>query len=103
MPAIEPVLHVRVDDRGVAWIDESNVKVVEVITDHVAYGYSPEEIRLQHPHLSLAQIYAAFAYYHDHAEALDGEIDRRYREVEALRTKAPGNPSRADLQARLRR
>jgi uncharacterized protein (DUF433 family) len=63
MPAIEPVSHVRVDDRGVAWIDESSVKVVEVITDHIAYGYSPEEIRLQYPHLSLAQIYAAFAYY----------------------------------------
>ena len=93
----------RVDDRGVAWIDESNVKVIEVITDHIAYGYSPEEIRLQHPHLSLAQIYAAFAYYHDHQEALDREIEHRYQEVEALRKQAAPGPTRADLRARLRR
>ena len=103
MPAVEPISHVRVDDRGVAWIDESNVKVIEVITDHVAYGYSPEEIRLQHPHLSLAQIYAAFSYYHDHQEALDREIERRYEQVEALRQQAPPAPSRAELRARLRR
>jgi hypothetical protein len=31
MPAVEPVSHVRMDERGVAWIDESNVKVVEII------------------------------------------------------------------------
>jgi uncharacterized protein (DUF433 family) len=101
MPVVDPVLHVKVDELGVAWIDESNVKVVEVITDHVAYGYSPEEIRLQHPHLSLAQIYAAFAYYHDHQEALDQEIERRYQEVEALRKQAASGPTRAELRARL--
>jgi uncharacterized protein (DUF433 family) len=103
MPVVEPKSHVRVDDRGVAWIDDSNVKVVEIITDHIAYGYSPEEIRLQHPDLSLAQIYAAFAYYHDHQEAMDGEIERRYREVEALRQQAPPGPGRAELRARLQR
>ena len=102
MPVVEPVSHVRVDERGVAWVDESNVKVVEIIIDHIAYGYSPEEIRLQHPYLSLAQLYAAFAYYHDHREALDGEIERRYQEVEALRKQAPPCPGRAELQARLR-
>lgn len=91
------------DDRGVAWIDDSNVKVVEIITDYTAYGYSPEEIRLQYPHLSLAQIYAALAYYHDHQEALDAEIERRYQEAEALRKKAAPSPSRAELRARLRR
>ncbi len=93
----------RVDNNGVAWIDESNVKVVEIITDHIAYGYSPEEIRLQHPHLSLAQIYAAFAYYHDHQEALDREIERRHQEVEVLRQQALPAPSRAELRTRLRR
>ena len=103
MPAVEPISHVRMDERGVAWIDESNVKVVEIITDHVAYGYSPEEIRLQHPHLSLAQIYAAFAYYHDHQAVLDREIERRHEEVEALRKRAAPSPTRAELQARLRR
>jgi uncharacterized protein (DUF433 family) len=103
MPAVEPVSHVRVDDRGVAWIDESNVKVIEIIADHLAYGHSPEEIRLQHPYLSLAQVYAAFAYYHDHREVMAREIERRYAEVEALRRQAAPSPTRDELLARLRR
>ena len=103
MPVLEPVSHVRVDDHGVAWVDDSNVKVIEIIVDHIAYGYSPEEIGLQYPRLSLAQIYAAFAYYHDHREALDGEVERRYQDVEALRKQAAPGPARAELQARLGR
>jgi len=66
--------HVLVDGHGRAWIDNSNIKVVEVVRDHLAYGWSPEEIHWQQPHLSLAQIYAALAYYHDHRVAMDAEI-----------------------------
>src|SRR3990172_8587789 len=66
--------HIRLDARGVAWIDDVNVKVIEVVLDRLAYGWSPEEIHFQHPHLSLAQIHAALAYYYDHQAALDGEI-----------------------------
>ena len=36
--------HVRLDASGVAWIDETNVKVIEVVVDRMAYGWSPEEI-----------------------------------------------------------
>lgn len=68
------ISHVAIDDRGMAWIDDTNIKVVEVVRDHLAYGWSPEEIHWQHPHLSLAQIYAALAYYHDHRASMDAEI-----------------------------
>ena len=50
---------IELDGRGVAWIDGTKVKVAEVVLDKIAYGWSPEEIHFQHPHLSLAQIYAA--------------------------------------------
>ena len=30
--------HTKRDDRGVAWIDETNVKVIEVVLDRRAYG-----------------------------------------------------------------
>lgn len=66
--------HVRIDPHGRAWIDETNVKVVEVVRDHLAYGWSPEEIHWQHPHLGLAQVYAALAYYHDHRASMEAEI-----------------------------
>ena len=77
MIAAAPNTHVRVDKAGVAWIDNTNVKVIEVIVDHLAYGHSPDEIHLQHPHLSLAQVHAAFTYYFDHQTRLDAEIERR--------------------------
>ena len=40
------------------------MKVTEVVLDKIAYGWSPEEIHFQHPHLSLAQIHAALTYYY---------------------------------------
>ena len=67
-------IHIRLDAQGVAWIDDANVKVIAVVLDRLAYGWSPEEIHFQHPHLSLAQIHAALAHYYDHQAALDAEI-----------------------------
>lgn len=76
--------HILIDDRGVAWIDDMNVKVVEVVLDWLAYGWSPEEMHHQHPHLSLAQIHAALAYYYDHQAALDTELRERAAFVDQL-------------------
>jgi len=63
-------LHIHRDERGVAWIDDSNVKVVEVVLDHLQ-GQPAEDIRASHTHLTLAQIHAALAYYYDHQQELD--------------------------------
>lgn len=71
--------HIRVDEKGVAWIEGTQVKVIEVALDKLAHGWSPEETHFQHPHLSLAQVHAALAYYYDHQTELDAEIERRRR------------------------
>ena len=91
--------HIHVDHAGVAWIDDTNVKVVEVVIEKMAYGWSPEEIHFQHPDLSLAQIHAAFCYYHDHQSELDAEIERQVAEVEALAAGAGDTPLRKKLRA----
>src|SRR5437762_8561638 len=96
-------LHIMLDESGVAWIDNTKVKVVEVMMDHLAYGHSPEEIHLQHRHLSLAQVHAAFSYYFDHQAELDAEIERRYRRAEAMRNAAAAPLTRKQLTARLQR
>ena len=31
--------HIRLDDRGVAWIDDTNTKVIEVALDMIAHGW----------------------------------------------------------------
>jgi len=50
---------IELDDRGIAWIAGTKVKVTEVVLDKIAHGSSPEEIHFQHPNLSLAQIHGA--------------------------------------------
>jgi uncharacterized protein (DUF433 family) len=63
-----------VDAAGVAWIADANTKVIEIVLDRIAHGWSPEEIHFQHAHLSLAQIHAALAYYYENQETLDAQI-----------------------------
>ena len=90
--------HLHLDERGVAWIEDTNTKVIEVALDMVAHGWSPEEIHFQHPHLSLAQIHSALAFYFDHKAELDAQIQRDLREVTALREAAGESPIRKRLR-----
>ena len=99
MPTVETT-HIHLDDSYVAWIDDTNVKVIEVVLDNLAYGWSPAEIHFQHPNLSLAQIHAALSYYYDHQEEFDTEIDRQMREVKAMAAKASDSPFRRRLRAK---
>ena len=77
--------HVEIDENGVAWITGANTKVIQVVLDKLADGWSPEEIHFQHPHLSLAQIHPALAYYYENKNELDVEIKRQSQEAEALK------------------
>jgi len=91
--------HVVLDDNGVPLIAGTTTKVVELVVEKMAYGWSPEEFHLQHPYLSLGQIYSAFAYYWDHADELDRDIKRRAETVERLRRAAAPSPLVARLKA----
>ena len=91
--------HVRFDDRGVAWIDDTKTKVIEVVLDQIAHGWSPEEIHFQHPHLSLGQIHAALSHYFDHKAEMDAEIQRSVARVDELRRQAGESPIRKKLRA----
>ncbi|HST23461.1 MAG TPA: DUF433 domain-containing protein [Blastocatellia bacterium] len=90
--------HIYLDEEGRAWIDDTNIKVIEVVLDKIAYGWSPEEIHEQHSHLSLAQIHSALSYYYDHQAEIDAEIEQQDKEIEALMEKAKDSP----LKKRLR-
>jgi hypothetical protein len=41
---------------------------------NLAYGRSPDEICLHLPHLIASEVYSAMAYYFDHQQEIDGEI-----------------------------
>jgi uncharacterized protein (DUF433 family) len=91
--------HIRLDDRGIAWIDDTNTKVVEVALDQIAHGWSAEEIHFQHPHLSLGQVHAALGYYHDHKAELDAAIQQGLARVDEIRRQAGESPIRKKLRA----
>jgi uncharacterized protein (DUF433 family) len=50
--------------------------------DYLAYGWSPEEICRQHEGLKLAEVHAAMAYYYDHRDEIDEEIQRELASLE---------------------
>ncbi len=92
--------HIVLDEEGRPIIEGTSMKVVELVVERLAYGWSPEELHFQHPYLTLGQIHSALAYYWDHAEELDREIADRLKKVEALEKEAKLQPS--PLIARLR-
>ena len=90
--------HIHLDDRGVAWIDDTNTKVIEVALGMIAHGWSPEEIHFQHPHLSLAQIHSALGYYYDHQVEMDARIQSNLSSAERLRAESAESPIRKRLR-----
>jgi len=90
---------IEIDARGVAWVAGANTKVKEIVLDKVAYGWSPEEMHFQHPHLSMAQIHAALAYYYENQDKLDDEIRRDLEEVDQLRSQSESPTLRSKLQS----
>ncbi len=95
-------LRIHRDERGVAWVDESNVKVIEVVLDHVQ-GWSPDKIHEEHSHLSLAQINSAIAYYYDHTQEIDDLMRQWDEEYQQGRAQTFDGPTRAELTARLQK
>lgn len=91
--------HIQIGDDRVPIIVGTTMKVVELVEEQIAYGWSPAEMHLQHSYLSLGQIHSALAYYWDHREELDREIERRVRYSEEMRRAAGPSPLAARLKA----
>lgn len=80
--------HIQLDEKGVAFIKGTTMKVVELVMAYKAYGWSPEELHFQHPYLTMSQIHSALAFYWEHKEELEVDIQRRGEFVEQLREEA---------------
>jgi uncharacterized protein (DUF433 family) len=92
--------HIWLDECGRAWIDDTNVKVIELVRDLRAYGSTAEEMHEQYPHLSQAQVHASLAYYYDHKPEFDAEIERELQELDELAVKANAtSPFRQRMRA----
>ena len=52
-------------------------------------GETPEELVTQLPHLTLAEVHAALAYYHANREAIDADLAREHAEYDRLAAAHP--------------
>jgi uncharacterized protein (DUF433 family) len=80
--------YIELDEQQVPYIAGTTMKVVELVEAQHAYGWSPEEIHMQHRYLSMGQIHSALAYYWDHQQELDADLERRFQHAEKLRREA---------------
>lgn len=92
--------HVVLNEEGVPIIAGTTMKVIEIVLEKTAYGWSPEELHFQHPYLSMGQIYSALAYYWDHQDELEQDIERRAAFVKQTQQAAEKTPLVARLKSR---
>lgn len=101
MPALKTDYeHIVLNADGTPVIAGTSMKVTQLLLEKTAYGWSPEELRFQHPHLTLGQIYSALAYYWDHQEEVDQEIERRFEFVNSVQQTTDASPLFQRLKAR---
>jgi hypothetical protein len=61
------------------------IRVSMIAADHLGHGWSADQIAEQYPHLRLAEIHSALAYYYDHKT-----------EIEAILEEELGNADRSE-------
>jgi uncharacterized protein (DUF433 family) len=92
--------HIIVNEDQVPIIAGTNMKVIELVLERMAYGWSPEELHFQHPYLTLGQIHSALAYYWDHQAELDRDIEQRLQFVDQVQRALGPSPLVARLKAK---
>ena len=65
------------------------IRVEDIVVWHEQQGLSPDEILAQFPQITLADVYAALAYYHDHREEIRESMRRDEEFAAVMRAKTP--------------
>jgi uncharacterized protein (DUF433 family) len=92
--------HIVVDDRGIARIEGSRIKVMHLVMAMQSECGTAEKLHEWYPHLKLSAIYAALAYYHDHREQIDTQIKASIEFADRMRREHPNKFTREELERR---
>ncbi len=65
------------------------IKVQDIVIWHERMGMSPDEIIFHYPSITLADVYAALSYYHDHRDEIRQQIAQGEAFAEQLRGHKP--------------
>src|SRR5438067_12551185 len=74
---------------GKACIASTRIRVMDIVVRHEHRGESPDEIVDQLMGITLADVYAALAYYHDHRADVEAEFRAQEEAAEQFRAQFP--------------
>jgi uncharacterized protein (DUF433 family) len=74
---------------GLPRIDGTRITVNVIVREVVRLRRTPEEVLIDHPHLTLAQIHSALAYYFDNRGQVEASLSEAETVVESLRARFP--------------
>ena len=92
--------HVTFNAQGKPCIDGTRHRVIDIVADHVAHGYSAAQIVEHYPDLTPAQVHAALVYYYDHQDAMDAALIASYSATEHLRQQHTPHPKLVAARAK---
>jgi uncharacterized protein (DUF433 family) len=92
--------HVQTDPTtGKPYVAGTGIRVWDVFVLHERLGRTPDEIVAAYPHLTLADVHAALAYYWDHKDEIDRQMKEADEFVEQLKTASGPGPLARKLAA----
>jgi len=95
---MQPILTKHIEQRNNrdgqprAFLVGSRIRVQDIYAQSEVHGKTPEQIVAAYPHISLAQVHAALAYYFDNREAILGEIRQDDQFVTLLKSRTGPGP-----------
>lgn len=82
--------HITTDGDGPARLARlPRIRIAQIVMDHLAHGWTAEEMCRQHPYLTLAETHAAMLYYWDHREEIDSEIRDEWQQADHEAARMP--------------
>ncbi|MGA2798846.1 MAG: DUF433 domain-containing protein [Thermoguttaceae bacterium] len=91
--------HIGFNPDGVPIVSGTSTKVVELIADHLIWGWDAQQIQRQYPYLSLGQIHSALSYYYDHQREIDADMQRREKLAAEMKAQFGPGPASDKLKA----
>lgn len=70
-------------------VSGTDIKVSQVASEYEHLGMTPDDIVEAHPHLTLADVHAALAYYYDQQDAIRREWQEADSVIATLRARYP--------------
>ena len=83
MASVQVYPHIEKSDGEPARLQRGpRIRVAQIVMDYLVHGWSPDEMVRQHAYLRPAEAHAAMAYYFDHQDEADQEIESEWRQVQ---------------------